>query len=160
MRTCAKDNICCRVAGLSLNFNFGCVVRRASDLQSRHSGQPGLPHCRKGLFECRTLKRRIDNAALTLPFSAIGAKNAIYPQQAQDAPIRFVFRERQRPYFQDCFNQIRLVQQIRQENGVLNSAIKAPYNRAGCAERISRRNIEAYCQSDTFPWRSSGLGGR
>ena len=106
-----------------------------------------------------TLKRRIDNAALTLPFSAIGAKNAIYPQQAQDAPIRFVFRERQRPYFQDCFNQIRLVQQIRQENGVLNSAIKAPYNRAGCAKRISRRNIEAYCQSDTLPWRGRGLGG-
>ena len=89
-----KIKICRRVAGLGLNLSFGCVVRRASDLQSRHSGQLSLPYCRKGLFESRTLKRRIDNAALTLPFSAIGDKNAIAPQgaQARTNPVRF--RER------------------------------------------------------------------
>jgi hypothetical protein len=75
------------VAGLCLNLSFGCVVRRVSDLQLRHSGQPGMPHFRKGLFVSRTLKRRIDNAALTLPFSPIGYKTLLPNKGRRPAPI-------------------------------------------------------------------------
>ena len=100
------------MAGFRLDLDRAAIGHR---LQPGAGGNRRIPHRRKHLAQATAFKGRVDDAALAFPGGAIGDEDRLAQPRFQPLADAVGLREIHRPPFQDQFDKLRIIAQVRPE---------------------------------------------